>query len=88
MTTLQQAGINHLVSIGGDDTAYSASRVARYAQETIQGSCSLLLLTEQGIYAARDRLGRTPLVAGRRPGATAASLKTRIERRERRKCST
>ena len=40
----------------------------RSAQETIQGSCSLLLLTEKGIYAARDRLGRTPLVVGRRVG--------------------
>ncbi|MDW7771633.1 MAG: amidophosphoribosyltransferase [Desulfobulbaceae bacterium] len=45
----------------------------RYAQETIKGSCSLLLLTEKGIYAARDRLGRTPLVVGRRQGATAVS---------------
>lgn len=45
----------------------------RYAQERIQGSCSLLLLTEQGVYAARDRLGRTPLVIGRRQGATAVS---------------
>lgn len=45
----------------------------RYAQERIQGSCSLLLLTEQGVYAARDRLGRTPLVIGRRDGATAVS---------------
>jgi amidophosphoribosyltransferase len=33
----------------------------------------LLLLTEQGIYAARDRLGRTPLVVGRRAGALAVS---------------
>jgi len=45
----------------------------RHAQEAIQGSCSLLLLTEKGIYAARDRLGRTPLVVGRRSGATAVS---------------
>jgi amidophosphoribosyltransferase len=45
----------------------------RYAQERIQGSCSLLLLTDQGVYAARDRLGRTPLVIGRRQGATAVS---------------
>jgi 6-phosphofructokinase 1 len=30
--TLQKAGINALVSIGGDDTAYSASRIATYAQ--------------------------------------------------------
>ena len=37
----------------------------RRAQELIEGSCSLLLLTERGIYAARDRLGRTPLVVGR-----------------------
>lgn len=45
----------------------------RNAQEAIQGSCSLLLLTEKGIYAARDRLGRTPLVIGRREGAVAVS---------------
>ena len=31
--TLQKAGISHLVSIGGDDTAFSAYSVARYAQE-------------------------------------------------------
>ena len=30
----------------------------------IQGSCSILILTGNGIYAARDRLGRTPLVIG------------------------
>jgi amidophosphoribosyltransferase len=34
------------------------------AQELIDGSCSLLLLTEKGIYAARDRWGRTPLAIG------------------------
>lgn len=45
----------------------------RKAQNSIRGSCSLLLLTDQGIYAARDRLGRTPLVIGRRPGALAIS---------------
>lgn len=32
---LLDAGINSLVSIGGDDTAFSASRVARFAQETM-----------------------------------------------------
>lgn len=30
----------------------------------IKGSCSLLLLTKEGIYAARDRYGYTPLVVG------------------------
>jgi amidophosphoribosyltransferase len=48
----------------------------RRAQETIQGSCSLLLLTDKGIYAARDRLGRTPLVIGRRPGSMSVSSET------------
>jgi amidophosphoribosyltransferase len=45
----------------------------RKAQSSICGSCSLLLLTDKGIYAARDRLGRTPLVIGRREGALAVS---------------
>lgn len=35
VTVLLEAGITSLVSIGGDDTAFSASRVARYAQETM-----------------------------------------------------
>jgi 6-phosphofructokinase 1 len=35
VATLLNAGISSLVSIGGDDTAYSASRVARFAQETM-----------------------------------------------------
>jgi amidophosphoribosyltransferase len=43
------------------------------AQESIKGSCSLLVLTEKGIYAARDKLGRTPVVIGRKNGAFAAS---------------
>ncbi len=37
------------------------------AQDAIEGSCSMLVLTEDGIYAARDALGRTPIVIrGRR----------------------
>ena len=47
-----------------------------YAQHMIKGSCSLLLLTQDAIYAARDRLGRTPVVIGRKPGAYAATLET------------
>ncbi len=43
------------------------------AQKLIKGSCSMLLLSEQGIIAARDRLGRTPVVIGRRDGAWAAA---------------
>lgn len=39
----------------------------------IQGSCSMLVLTEDGIIAARDFLGRTPIVIGRKEGAYAAT---------------
>ncbi len=46
------------------------------AQESIKGSCSMLLLTEDGIYAARDRLGRTPVVIGKKEGAYAVSSET------------
>ncbi|MBR5753473.1 MAG: amidophosphoribosyltransferase [Clostridia bacterium] len=38
----------------------------RYAQERIDGSLSLLLMTPKGIYAARDRWGRTPIFIGRK----------------------
>jgi amidophosphoribosyltransferase len=38
----------------------------RYAQERIDGSMSILLLNQAGIYAARDKMGRTPVVIGRK----------------------
>ena len=37
----------------------------RAAQAAIEGSCSMLLLTGRGLYAARDKLGRTPIILGR-----------------------
>lgn len=46
------------------------------AQDAIQGSCSLLLLTEQGIYAARDKWGRTPVVIGRKEVSHAVAMET------------
>ena len=42
------------------------------AQTAIEGSCSILLLTDDGIYAARDRMGRTPIAIGKKDGARAA----------------
>lgn len=42
----------------------------------IDGSCSMLILTENGIIAARDFLGRTPIVIGRKEGAYAVSSET------------
>jgi len=41
--------------------------------EKIEGSASILLLTKEGIYAARDNLGRTPLVIGEKPGTFAVA---------------
>ncbi len=48
----------------------------RYAQESIDGSMSLLLLTPKGILAARDRLGRTPVVIGQKEGARCVSFES------------
>lgn len=41
----------------------------RKSQEAIDGSCSILILTSEGIYAARDLYGRTPLIIGEKDGA-------------------
>ena len=48
----------------------------RYAQSRIDGSMSMLVLTQTGIYAARDRLGRTPVILGKKEGATCASFES------------
>ena len=40
-----------------------------YALELIEGSLSLMLLTSKGIYAARDKYGRTPVVLGKKEDA-------------------
>lgn len=42
----------------------------------VKGSCSMLILTEDGLIAARDRLGRTPIVVGKKEGAYAISSET------------
>lgn len=42
----------------------------------IEGSCSMLIMTENGIIAARDFLGRTPIVIGKKEGAYAVSSET------------
>ena len=44
--------------------------------QKIEGSCSMLILTEDGIIAARDFLGRTPIVIGKKEGAYAVSSET------------
>ena len=37
---------------------------------------SILLLTEEGIYAGRDRLGRTPLIIGEKDGSYCVTVET------------
>ena len=46
----------------------------RYAQEMVDGSLSLLIMTKDGIYAARDLYGRTPVVIGKKDGAYCVSF--------------
>ena len=41
----------------------------RLAQELIKGSMTILVMTPDGIYAARDRFGRTPVVVGKKDDA-------------------
>ncbi len=38
----------------------------QYVQEVVDGSMSVLIMTSEGIYAARDRYGRTPVVIGKK----------------------
>ncbi len=42
----------------------------------IKGSCSMLILTKDGIIAARDKMGRTPVVLGKKEGAFAVTSET------------
>ena len=46
----------------------------RYAQESVEGSLSLILMNQAGLYAARDKYGRTPVVIGKKEGAFCISF--------------
>ena len=48
----------------------------RYAQSLIRGSLTLLVLTKEGIYAARDLYGRTPVAIGHKEGAYCACFES------------
>ena len=48
----------------------------RYAQSVIDGSCTILLLTEDGLIAARDRLGRIPVLVGQSPDGCCVSFES------------
>ena len=48
----------------------------QYVQEIVDGSMTLLLMTKDGLYAARDRRGRTPLVVGHKKDAYCVSFES------------
>lgn len=48
----------------------------RYVQSIIDGSMTLLVMTPEGIYAARDRYGRTPVVLGKKEDAYCVSFES------------
>jgi amidophosphoribosyltransferase len=74
---ISEAGINRteivarLISMGKDPVDGIVRALGR-----IQGSCSLLLVTRNSLYAARDNLGRSPLVIGRRGGDWAVAAES------------
>ncbi len=83
-----QHGNTHFLEMSGGDinpTELVASIInqkenliegIRYAQELIDGSMTLLLLTPSGIYAARDRLGRTPIIIEKKEDAYCVSFES------------
>ena len=85
---LFDSGYSHFLEMSGGEvnaTELVAALINRrdnliegiqYAQETIDGSMTMLLLTPQGIYAARDKFGRTPVVVGKKDNARCVSFES------------
>jgi amidophosphoribosyltransferase len=48
----------------------------KYAQDLIVGSMSILLLTPQGVYCARDKMGRTPIIIGKNENGYCATFES------------
>ena len=48
----------------------------KYAQELIEGTCTIVLLTKDGIIAARDKVGRLPIVIGQNDDGCCVSLES------------
>jgi len=46
------------------------------AQDKIKGSMSILLMTPEGIYCARDKFGRTPVIIGKKEDAYCATFES------------
>lgn len=48
----------------------------KYAQDIVDGSLSMLILTPKGIYCARDKMGRTPVIIGKKDTGFCASFES------------
>ncbi len=82
------AGHTHFLEMSGgtiNPTEIAAAIINRkstiveglqYLQQKVQGSLSVMLLTPKGIYAARDRVGRTPIMIGKKDDAYCASFES------------
>ena len=85
---LFQSGHGHFLEMSGGDINATELVAAvinqrdnliegiQYAQELIDGSMTMLLMTPKGIYAARDRYGRTPVTIGRKADALCVSFES------------
>ncbi|MBR5944971.1 MAG: amidophosphoribosyltransferase [Lachnospiraceae bacterium] len=81
VTEFFKKGNSHFLELSGGDinpTELTAALIntkdnlvegIQYAQEVIEGSMTMVLLTDKGIYAARDRMGRTPVAVGKKDDA-------------------
>ena len=84
--SLFQSGCSHFLEMSGGDinaTEMIAALINQkenliegihYALEVVDGSVSLLLMNEAGIYAARDKYGRTPIAVGKKEDACGVSF--------------
>ena len=72
LSKTSQTELIALLIIQGKDFVDGIENVFR----KIKGSCSMLILTEDGIIAARDQWGRTPIVIGKKDGAYAVTSET------------
>lgn len=87
MEQLFNNGFSHFLEMSGgniNQTEIAAALInqkdsipegLRYIHETVQGSLTVLVLTEKGIYASRDRLGRTLSFSEKKTTPTALPLK-------------
>lgn len=88
MEQLFNNGFSHFLEMSGgniNQTEIAAALInqkdsipegLRYIHETVQGSLTVLVLTEKGIYASRDRLGRTPVILGKKDNAYCAAFES------------